>query len=78
MSKIKLTNPKGETKIFDDSIEYLNFKKQILNSQTFISWASLNTLSGTFPHDGTQMLNHLVIEKFVEVKGYKIEKLTGN
>lgn len=73
MENIKVTNPKGETREFDEN-GYLNLKLQTLNSHSFSVWCETNEISGTFQHEGSSRVNHQVIEKFLELKGYKIEK----
>ncbi|WP_321437152.1 hypothetical protein [uncultured Bacteroides sp.] len=73
MSKsIKLINPKGEVKEFTN-VEFFGFKNQVVETNSFISWANANNVCGTYMHNNERRLNTSVVDKFLEMKGYKWE-----
>lgn len=69
---IIIENPKGEIKNMTDN-ELFDFKVKIAQTNTFKYWAENNYISAYFKHYGSEMLNVAVIEKFLSLKGYKIE-----
>lgn len=73
----KVINPSGEIKIMTDG-EFLSFKTQVAKSQSFGSWTNINGLLGTFLHQEKDRINYPVVDKFLEIRGYKIEQTADN
>lgn len=74
MSKaVKLTNPKGEVKEFTN-VDFFAFKHQVVETKVFKEWASENNVCGTYMHNNVKRLSTSVVEKFLELKGYKWEE----
>jgi len=55
-------------------VGFFGFKKQVSESNSFKTWANANNVCGTYKHNGVDMLNVSVIEKFLEIKGYQWDK----
>lgn len=70
MKAITLTNPAGQTKEFTN-VEFFEYKHQVVKSNVFKSWANENNVCGKYNHNGEERLNTSVVEKFLELKGYK-------
>lgn len=73
MKAVKLTNPKGQVKEFTN-VDFFAFKKQVTETKVFKAWASENNVCGTYKHNNEERLNTSVVEKFLDLKGYKWEE----
>lgn len=73
MKAITLANPAGQVKEFTN-VDFFAFKKQVTETKVFKAWASENNVCGTYKHNNEERLNTSVVEKFLELKGYKWEE----
>lgn len=67
----KLINPQGNKKCFKSLYEVDAFLKEFTETKSFKLWSYKNSLPGSFNHNGKEVVNTLVIKKFLSEKGYR-------
>lgn len=68
----KLINPQGNEKCFKSVYELDDFIGGFIHTKIFRLWSIRNSLPGSFNHNGKEVVNTLVIKKFLSEKGYGI------